>query len=217
MHSMHHPAPERSIQAYWSSGIEMDREIESWQAHWLEAFEDTWLRRHDAVCPIPGCSTRMVMDAGWKIFRAQVCEFAMPPTQLPVSTLQLRRICGAKACSGRRLCSEHRQGATQTFAFEFVLQLHFGWLIPLDRMPSVTQSLALRHTMSYKVLDSSYKQKNLRHPAALLCTQVQPKEHHATATVQYTDPAAAAAAVSRWRTSTYKKTWQKLFLPLHMP
>lgn len=101
------PCGARVLQIYWRSPSAFESEIELWQPHWISSFQQYWCLQHSAVCSIPNCQSRMVLDGGWKLFRSQVCEVELPPTPLPVPTLQLRSLCGAKARRSCRTCATH--------------------------------------------------------------------------------------------------------------
>ena len=101
------PCGARVLQIYWRSPSAFESEIELWQPHWISSFQQYWCLQHSAGCSIPNCQSRMVLDGGWKLFRSQVCEVELPPTPLPVPTLQLRSLCGAKARRSCRTCATH--------------------------------------------------------------------------------------------------------------
>ena len=71
------------LQIYWRDAAAFESELELWQPQWC------WCLQHRAVCGIPGCANRMILDGGWKLFRTQVCEVALPAKPLPIPTLQL--------------------------------------------------------------------------------------------------------------------------------
>lgn len=96
------------LQIRWENTEAMEAELARWQPHWIDGFQKHWCAQHASVCNIPGCSARMILDGGWKLFRTPVCEAPLPSEDLPVPTLQLRRICAARTQRGRRTCSCHQ-------------------------------------------------------------------------------------------------------------